>query len=424
MATVKSLGKGVFPSIAKSGVDAGTLKTLGVRGIDTVPDSTGFTLPQVLELHRTSPQLFPWVRLTDPVRPRNASTMPGPDRLRFGFPMTGLRTLADRDCIGIVIVIVDHGSHGPNQTDATRTSSRNGSCAAGTPSSEAAHMELAEPSIGTTFAAAALSIGASNVASASTATTDPTGSTAAHTDAEHATDTTEVTLAVDGSAEPTSPEAEAFCAAELAAEAAVTFEDETVIGAAVEALTAAAEPVGLTDTVGVLLATVEEGGPEFDEAYTDVIGYMKANCGYAELDVVASEYHFDGLPSELPAGPTIITLDNVGEQVHEIYIGRVNDDVTLTVEELAELPEDQLHGPMVTPTAFASTFPGATSYGAADLTSGRYIAMCFLPEGATPEVLIELEQGGVDGPEDSLPAGIEVGPPHYTIGMIHEFNVA
>ena len=173
----------------------------------------------------------------------------------------------------------------------------------------------------------------------------------------------------------------------------------------------------------MLLATVQEGGPEFDEAYTAVIDYMKANCGYAELDVAATEYHFDGLPSELPAGPTIITLDNLGEQVHEIYIGRVNDDVTLTVEELAELPEDQLHGPMVTPTAFAFTFPGATGYSAADLTPGRYIAVCFLPEGATPEVLIQLDQAGVDGPEDSLPVGIEIGPPHYTIGMIHEFNV-
>ena len=60
IATVKSLGKGVFPSIAKSGVDAGTLKTLGVRGIESVSDSTVFTLAQVLELHRTSPQLFPW----------------------------------------------------------------------------------------------------------------------------------------------------------------------------------------------------------------------------------------------------------------------------------------------------------------------------------------------------------------------------
>jgi hypothetical protein len=79
---------------------------------------------------------------------------------------------------------------------------------------------------------------------------------------------------------------------------------------------------------------------------------------------------------------------------------------------------------MVTPTAFAFTFPGATSYGAADLTPGRYIAVCFLPDGATPEVLMQLDEAGVDGPEDSLPAGVEVGPPHYTIGMTHEFNVA
>ncbi len=60
MSTVKSLGQGTFPSIAKSGVDAKTLKALGVRGIAAVADSTTFTLPQVLELHRTSPQLFPW----------------------------------------------------------------------------------------------------------------------------------------------------------------------------------------------------------------------------------------------------------------------------------------------------------------------------------------------------------------------------
>ena len=36
------------------------LKALGVRGIADVPDSTIFTLPQVLELHRTNPELFPW----------------------------------------------------------------------------------------------------------------------------------------------------------------------------------------------------------------------------------------------------------------------------------------------------------------------------------------------------------------------------
>ena len=58
MATVKS--PGVFPAVAKHGIDAGTAKALGVRGIADVPDSTIFTLPQVLELHRTNPELFPW----------------------------------------------------------------------------------------------------------------------------------------------------------------------------------------------------------------------------------------------------------------------------------------------------------------------------------------------------------------------------
>ena len=61
MATVKSLGKGVFPSIAKSGVDTGTLKSLGVRGIDTVPGLPSLApSPRSWGCRRTSPQLFPW----------------------------------------------------------------------------------------------------------------------------------------------------------------------------------------------------------------------------------------------------------------------------------------------------------------------------------------------------------------------------
>jgi hypothetical protein len=58
MRAVKDVG--VFSSVAKSGVDAGTLKSLGVRGIDAVPDSQIFRLPQVLALHRSNPELFPW----------------------------------------------------------------------------------------------------------------------------------------------------------------------------------------------------------------------------------------------------------------------------------------------------------------------------------------------------------------------------
>jgi hypothetical protein len=235
-------------------------------------------------------------------------------------------------------------------------------------------------------------------------------------------------LAVDGSAEPTSPEAQAFCEAELALAAAFGAEDEAAIGAAAEALAAAADPVGMAETVGAALAA-EPGSPEFEEPFAAVIDYMKANCGFAEVDVVASEYTFEGVPRELPAGPAIISLENAGEQVHEFAVNRINDDVTLTVEELLALPEEE-SATMATPVAFAFAFPGTVAFATADLTPGRYVALCFLPEGATPEVLMQLEELGLEGPEDTLPAGdtlpegLELGPPHFTKGMVLEFTVA
>jgi hypothetical protein len=285
-------------------------------------------------------------------------------------------------------------------------------------------------------AAASLAIGVSGAVSASTDTTEPTGTEPtgtepAHTEAGHTMDTTAppASLAVDGSAEASSPEAEAFCAAELNVEAASNSEDPDAIGPAVEALTAAT-PADIADTVDAVLANVENPeSPEFAEAYGAMIDYMKANCGYAEVDVVASEYTFEGVPRELPAGPAIISLENAGEQVHEFAVMRINDDVTLTVEELLALPEEEAQT-MVTPAAFAFAFPGTVAFATADLTPGRYVALCFLPEGATPEVLMQLEELGLEGPEDTLPAGdtlpegLELGPPHFTKGMVLEFTVA
>jgi hypothetical protein len=272
-------------------------------------------------------------------------------------------------------------------------------------------------------ASATLAIGASAAVSASTDTTEPTDDTTAHTEAGHTMDTTAASLAVDGSAEASSPEAETFCAAAIAVEAALGSEDEAAIGPAVEAITAAAEPVGMAETVGAALAA-EPGSPEFGEPYAAIIDYMKANCGFAEVHAIASEYEFEGIPAEIPAGPAIISLENAGEQMHEIAIMRINDDVTLSIEELLALPEEESEG-MATQAAFAFAMPGTTGYTTSDLTPGRYVALCFFPEGMTPEVFAQLEEAGVDGPEDTIPAGldIELGPPHFTKGMVHEFTV-
>lgn len=289
-------------------------------------------------------------------------------------------------------------------------------------------------------AAAFVAIAAASVAGIASASTpdssaDASGSAAAGTEttvpAHDMSDMSETTahemvpgtLAADGSDEPTSPEAQAFCESELATEAAFNSEDEAMIGTAVEALTAAAEPVGMSETVGSILAA-EPGSPGFDEPYASMIEYMKANCGFAQVDAVASEYTFEGVPAEIPAGPTIFGLENAGEQVHELAVMRINDDVDLSVDELLALAEEESET-MVTPIAFAFAFPGTVSHATADLAPGRYFALCFLPEGATPEVLAQLEELGVDGPEDTIPAdsGLELGPPHFTKGMVAEFTV-
>jgi len=264
--------------------------------------------------------------------------------------------------------------------------------------------------------ASCLTLGVASVASASTDTTEPTDPETTH----DMGDDTETTMApgADGSAEPSSPEAAAFCEAELAAEVASGSEDPAVFEAAMEALRAAA-PEDIAATVEDVIANGQSGpgDPAFDEPYAAMIDYMRANCGYAELNITASEYAFGGLPPDVAAGPTIVSMANIGEELHEIAIFRINDDVTLTAEELMALPEEEAFS-MVTPAGFSFAFPGATGYTVTDFTPGRYVAACFLPEGALPEVMEQME-----GPGSSTPPGVELGPPHFTLGMLHEFTV-
>ena len=53
------------------------------------------------------------------------------------------------------------------------------------------------------------------------------------------------------------------------------------------------------------------------------------------------------------------------------------------VEELLALPEEEAQA-LVTDKAFVFIPPGAGTYTTADLDPGRYVAICFVPVGATP----------------------------------------
>ena len=290
------------------------------------------------------------------------------------------------------------------------------------------------------------------VATAATTLGSVAVGTVSATDTTGPPDTASMGTEAEGTAAPpaggsAAPEVAAFCDAELAAEAAMASEDPATLGPAFEALAAAA-PEEISATVEEVI-TLAEGGtetPDFAAAYGAMIEYVAANCGFAELNVAASEYAFGGIPEEVPAGPTVINLENIGEQVHEIAIYRINDDVTLTIEELLALPEEEADA-MVTFLGENFAFPGDAGHKVVDFTPGRHVALCFIPDGTTAEnfeqMIAEEEGEEAEGsiPEDtmqpsgsSVPAdgsapaegsapGGEEHPPHFTLGMIQEFTV-
>ncbi|WP_324277484.1 hypothetical protein [Blastococcus brunescens] len=143
-------------------------------------------------------------------------------------------------------------------------------------------------------------------------------------------------------------------------------------------------------------------GPEFQEADAAMDEYMLAECGYEQLEATGVDYEYEGIPDSIEAGTVAVTFHNEGEELHEIGLARINDDVTMPVEELLMLPEEEAMS-MVTFTGAAFAEPGASDTTFLQLEPGRYAAVCFVPEGTTHE-----HEGE--------------GPPHFTLGMMAEFT--
>lgn len=229
------------------------------------------------------------------------------------------------------------------------------------------------------------------------------------------TTTVATSAAPTGSDASTAPAADvdAFCQAEIAVEAAVASEDPAVMAPAFEALSAAA-PAEIKPSVDAAVTAAssgQENSPEFATAYGELIQYVQGNCGFGELEVTGSEYAFGGVPESLAAGPVVVTFTNTGSEFHEFALMRVNEGVTETAEELLALSEEEAMT-KVTPAGGAFAAPGEDGYTVVDLTTGRYLAVCFVPEGATPENMPAIE------------AGTHEGAPHAMLGMVQEFTVA
>jgi hypothetical protein len=214
---------------------------------------------------------------------------------------------------------------------------------------------------------------------------------------------------------------QALCDAAIEAETKLTSGDTNVESELQAALEAAPEEVSDTvqSIVTMLRSFVEapnedEGfaileSPEFIEADQNLDEWMLDNCETSTLEVRALDYEFEGIPEPsetVPAGPTAITLNNDGKEVHEIALFRVNEGEERSVEELLSLPEEEAQA-LVTQVAAAFAEPGQSTVTFARLDEGRYGAVCFVPVGSVP-----------GQPEPGPDA-----PPHFTQGMMAEFEV-
>ncbi|MGD2043127.1 MAG: hypothetical protein PVJ28_05695 [Acidimicrobiia bacterium] len=163
------------------------------------------------------------------------------------------------------------------------------------------------------------------------------------------------------------------------------------------------EPVGNLDEEAFFAATMSES---YTEDAAVVNGFVVDECEFSSIEVTAIDYAYDADLDGLEAGQVAFDFSNEGTEFHEMALLRINDDTTETVEELLELPEEEA---MAKTTfmgiSFAAPGEGSTMY--ADLEEGRYVMICFIPQGSTSLEAAETAEG----------------PPHFTQGMLTEFTV-
>jgi hypothetical protein len=236
------------------------------------------------------------------------------------------------------------------------------------------------------------------------------------------------TTAAGGTA--TEASAEGFCEQAFATDAAVNAAnasageqgpDEAAVEEATTQLAALEEaaPAGAEDTAAAVVAATEEmfttPGPPSDafmSSFADLIDWMADNCDYQVIDVEAHEYAFEGLPETAEAGRTIVRITNHGNEVHEIAFAKAKDGVTTSAEELVQLPEEEA-AEQVEFLSSGFAMPGATGGALLDMSDGRYLAVCFIPTGMTPEAMEQMMTSGAE-PE---------GMPHAMQGMTGEITV-
>ena len=143
-------------------------------------------------------------------------------------------------------------------------------------------------------------------------------------------------------------------------------------------------------------------------------GAATVEAPVADARIELMEMMFHGTPAEIPAGPALWEVANVGVQLHEIFVAQLAPGFTF--EQISAMlltppdatPEGMDHAspeaammapPFTNVGGVAPMNPGHTNYAPFEFAAGEYFAICFVPDP-------------------------ETGAPHAALGMIMGFTVA
>ncbi len=121
-------------------------------------------------------------------------------------------------------------------------------------------------------------------------------------------------------------------------------------------------------------------------------------AGMMMVAVNAVDYAFEDLPETVEAGTMLSLTNNSTAEVHELVAFLLPEDETRPVEELVQLPEEELGALFGTaePATVIIAPPGEAGFpvvGDGSLTEpGRYAVICSIPIGADPAEFLAAAQ--------------------------------
>lgn len=147
-----------------------------------------------------------------------------------------------------------------------------------------------------------------------------------------------------------------------------------------------------------------------------------ADAAPETIAVTAVDYAFGGLPESAPVGSELTFTNESESEAHEVVAIRLPDDERRPVEELVQLPPDQLGAffPHVETVLVAGPGEDGVAVEGTGVLSrpGRYALICVIPTGADPAEYLAAAAAAEGGPPD-----VAGGPPHIVNGMFAEIDI-